>query len=171
VRAELCSWAAAVGLDALRPVSSDSMHVTLAFLGWRSADEVGNIGEAVVEGVPADVVALSAGEPGWLPPRRPRVLAVDLIDDSGTLGRLQADVSSSLVRRAGFVPEKRPFRAHITVARVRRGARVRPRELDLSPVAGIPPGFAAPAVTLFRSHLSPNGPRYEPLIRCELPLG
>ena len=56
-------------------------------------------------------------------------------------------------------PEKRPFRAHVTVARLR--PRVRPpRAAALEPE---PLAFAGRAVTLYVSRLHPSGARYEPL--------
>ena len=62
-------------------------------------------------------------------------------------------------------PEKRPFWPHVTVARVKRGERRVPA-LD----APAPPAepFVAPVVTLYRSHLSPRGARYEALERLTL---
>ena len=66
---------------------------------------------------------LAVGEPLWLPPRRPRVLAVALEDPDGALGRTQTAVSSALAAGGWYVPETRPFLAHVTVARVRKGAR------------------------------------------------
>ena len=59
-------------------------------------------------------------------------------------------------------PERRRFRPHATVARLRAGARS-PR----SPGIGRPEpvAFAGEAVTLYRSRLSPAGARYEPLER------
>jgi 2'-5' RNA ligase len=57
-------------------------------------------------------------------------------------------------------PEKRPFRPHVTVARVRHGWRPRLDELPEAPRAS----FDADAVVLFRSHLGGRAPaRYEAL--------
>jgi 2'-5' RNA ligase len=62
-------------------------------------------------------------------------------------------------------PEARPFRAHVTVARVRREWRPRVDELPQAPQAS----FTAGAVVLFRSHLGGGGPsRYEALERADL---
>ena len=108
---------------------------------------------------------LGMGEPAWLPPRRPGVLAVDLEDREGACSRLQSVVSASLVGLGVFRPEKRAFRPHVTVARVRKGARV-DTHLPESPD---PMTFAASALTLYRSLLGPSGARYEPLTRIPLP--
>ena len=104
------------------------------------------------------------GEPAWLPPRRPGVLAVDLVDGEGACGRLQTAVASALVELGAYVAEKRPFRPHVTVARVRRGARV-DEQLSRMPDART---FAASSLTLYRSRLSPKGARYDALARIPL---
>jgi 2'-5' RNA ligase len=148
--------------DGLRPLAPEALHVTLAFLGWRDEGEIPVIGE-LLDGLARPVEGLWLGEPRWLPRRRPRVLAVELDDASEALAGLQRDVASALQAAVGWVPERRPFLAHVTVARVRGG----PRPPELAPPPGLGP-FAAPALTLFRSHLGPQGSRYEALARAPL---
>jgi 2'-5' RNA ligase len=87
------------------------------------------------------------------------VLAIGIEDESGALGELQADVSAALQELGAYEPEKRPFLPHVTVARVRRGRRVRPQRLP----APAPLPFTAPGLVLYRSHPGPGGARYEPL--------
>ena len=164
-RQGLAEWAAARAeeLPALRLIPAGSLHVTLCFLGWRPAGEAGLVSRIALA-VAAPVGEMEASAAIWLPPRGPRVLAVNLDDAEGRLGALQARVSEALAAEASYVPESRPFRPHVTVARVRRGERVRPRELPP------PPGgrFTPPALTLYRSRLSRAGAEYEPLARAEL---
>jgi 2'-5' RNA ligase len=84
------------------------------------------------------------------------VLTVALADPDGTLAALQSRVSAGLEAAGVYTPEKRPFRAHITVARLRPRARPAPAPqlaLDDAP-------FAAPSLTLYRSQLHPKGARY-----------
>jgi 2'-5' RNA ligase len=76
---------------------------------------------------------------------------------------LQADLVCALEGAIGFEPERRPFRAHVTVGRVPRGTRLAACELD-PPAPAL--AFAAPAITLYRSHTGGHGARYEPLARC-----
>jgi RNA 2',3'-cyclic 3'-phosphodiesterase len=148
---------------ALRPVTAEGLHVTLCFLGWRDEAAVERIGAAVLE-CAAPVGALTVGEALWLPPRRSRVLAVELEDPSGQLGALAASVVGAMVDAAGHEPEKRPFLPHVTLARVRRGARAPLGDLDAPP----PLRFTPTALTLFRSQLGSTGARYEPLVRAAL---
>jgi 2'-5' RNA ligase len=64
------------------------------------------------------------------------------------------------------VPEKRPFWPHVTLSRVKRGERRVPG-LSAQPAPPAEP-FAAPALTLYRSTLRPQGALYEPLARVTL---
>ena len=152
----------------LRLVPADALHVTLCFLGWRDEGQAGEIGALTLGAVGVNAAAapaLALGAAAWLPPRRPRVLAVDLADEGGALAGMQARVSDALEARAAFEPEKRPFRPHVTVARVPRGARAGGREELAAPA---PLRFPGAAVTLYRSRLSQAGAHYEALARAEL---
>jgi len=158
----LVSWREdIVGAEpALRAVPPPSLHVTLCFLGSLSAAAVPDIAVAcdVVATLPAAV--LSVQRAIWLPPRRPRVLAIELGDADGALGVVQAALSDALHAGGWYMPDARPFLAHVTVARVRNRARLRPRELPPAPTSQ---PFVGSRVTLFRSRPGPEGPRYEPL--------
>ena len=167
VREELAAWARTVVGERteLRLLAAESLHVTLAFLGWRDEAEMERIGRLVVACADA-AVPLALEAPLWLAPRRPHVLTVALRDVTGALGELQRNVVAALVAGAGFEPERRAFSPHVTVARVRRGGRVRPGSVELPPLA--PRKFAAAALSLYRSRLSPAGSRYEPVARVEL---
>jgi RNA 2',3'-cyclic 3'-phosphodiesterase len=148
--------------DGLRPLPTESLHVTLAFLGWRDEGEI-----PVVCGLLAPlarpVAGLSLGEALWLPRRRPRVLAVRIEDGRDALGALQADTAAAVAGAVEWEPERRAFLPHLTVARTRGGAR--PVATEALPALG---PFAATALTLFRSHLSPGGSRYEAVARVSL---
>jgi 2'-5' RNA ligase len=116
-----------------------------------------------VAGLPAPVLTL--GDPLWLSPRRPHVLTVALEDADGALGALREAVVERLAGALPWEPEARPFRPHITVARVRREWRPRLDQLPEPPRAT----FTAGAVVLFRSHLGGSGPtRHEPLEHAAL---
>lgn len=168
VRGALARWARATvgGDDALRLVAEESMHLTLAFLGHRPVEEVEPVGVAVRDAAAtaSGPVALGVAEALWLAPRRPHVLTVAIDDQAGAAAALHDALWEGL-GALGHERERRTFRPHVTVARVRHGARVRPRELPSPPSAR----FAAPALTLFRSHLGGGRPaRYEALVRGAL---
>jgi RNA 2',3'-cyclic 3'-phosphodiesterase len=157
----LVAWQEAVvaGRPGLRPVGSESLHVTLCFLGERPEAELDALRGAceVVGG--ASGAPLGLGEAWWLPRRRPRVLACAIADDDGVLREAQGLLIATLRRAVGFEPERRGFFPHVTVARVRGGARVRP-----APLTG-PDGvaFLGSRVTLFESTLGEGPARYQPL--------
>lgn len=168
VRAVLTGWAGQrlAGHTGLRLIDQRSLHVTLCFLGWRSVDEVAEIAAACRASTPREEIPLSLASALWLPPRRPRVAAVELVDTTGALARLQAALSDALAAGGFYEPEDRAFLGHVTVARVGRGAG-RFRSFPLPPPK--PLRFAAEAVTLYRSRLGSGGARYEPLAAVPLP--
>jgi 2'-5' RNA ligase len=171
VRSSLAGWRdrALRGLSGVRPVADESLHVTLCFLGSVAVEQLDAVGQAcaVVDGVP--VARLRVGRGIWLPSRRPRVLAVELEDVGGGLSAVQASLSGALSAGGWYKPEQRPFLAHVTVARVGRGARV-PRGSDAVGLGESPAEleFSGSTVTLFRSRLSPAGSRYQALASVKL---
>ena len=165
-REQLVDWRSEVlrGRNDLRPVAPESLHLTLVFIGYRPEKEIDTIGAAVreaVDGLPA--AALRATQVSAVPPRRPRLFALDLDDDGGRAVGAQAAVSDALEAGRFYTPEKRPFWPHVTFARVKRGARAEPLEAEPPPEP-----FEAADVILYRSHLSPRGATYEALVRARL---
>jgi 2'-5' RNA ligase len=167
VRDRLALWRDEVvaGAPGLRPVAVESLHVTLCFLGSVEVASVDAVAAAcgVVRGMPS--ASLHVGRGIWLPPRRPGVLAVELLDEGGRLGAVQAALSEALAEGGWYEAEKRPFLAHVTVARVGKGVRVR-RGSEL-PRLPDELAFVGSTVTLFRSRLSSAGARYEGLASVE----
>ncbi|HEY2767866.1 MAG TPA: RNA 2',3'-cyclic phosphodiesterase [Solirubrobacteraceae bacterium] len=170
-RAELAHWARAAAVSArgsgghLRLLAPDSLHVTLCFLGSVVVAEIEAIAD-IVSGSPAETVGeLSLGAPLWLPARRPRALAVELHDDAqGALGSLQSELARTLVAIGALKPERRRFRPHVTVARMRSADAPQERSLPATPALA----FAPVALTLYRSWLGPTEATYEALARCPL---
>jgi 2'-5' RNA ligase len=150
----------------LRPVREEALHVTLVFLGWQDEAAAPQIADATFAARPeAAAPVLTPAEVRPLPPRDPRLFALDLEDAEGRAGALQGAVSDALEAGRWYRPEKRPFWPHITLARVKRGERRVP------PLLGDPPPgepLAADTLTLYRSTLRPQGAIYDPLARVEL---
>jgi 2'-5' RNA ligase len=167
-RSALAAWRDGLveGRSDLRPVRVDALHVTLVFLGWQDEQEAETIASAAFEacaGLPA--ARLRAGDVRPLPPRDPRLFALDLDDEDGRAVALQSAVSDALEAGRWYRPEKRPFWPHVTLARVKRGRRRAPPLPDAPPP---PDAFAADQLTLYRSTLRPQGALYEPLARTTL---
>jgi 2'-5' RNA ligase len=167
-RLALAAWAReAVADDAgLRLVDPDFIHLTMAFLGHRPLDEVEPLAALVAGLAPAaEAIDLRTAGGLWLSPRRPHVLTVAVEDVAGALGRLHERLWDALEEGFDVVRERRRFRPHLTVARVRRGWPAPSRALPPSPERPLP----AEALTLYRSHLGGGGPaRYEPVERAPL---
>jgi RNA 2',3'-cyclic 3'-phosphodiesterase len=162
----LVDWRDALlaGRTDLRPVRPEALHVTLVFLGWQDESAAARIADAAFGALPAAApprLAARAVRP--LPPRDPRLFALDLDDDDGRASELQAAAAAALEAGGWYRPEKRPFWPHVTLARVKRGERRVPGLPDEPAPPSAP--FEAGAVTLYRSTLRPQGSIYEPLAR------
>jgi 2'-5' RNA ligase len=165
VRKALATFRDAADPAVWRPVPDEALHVTLAFLG-HLPEKAADAAAAVLDRASGPAPRLLVAGPLLLPPRRGRVLCAALADPDGTLAALQQRVSDGLESEGLYTPEKRRFRAHATVARLRSGARS-PRDLP-GGLAPEPLEFHAEAVTLYRSHLGRGGARYEALHRVGL---
>jgi 2'-5' RNA ligase len=186
---QLVEWARGVAAGAraaggspgaLRLLGAHSLHLTLCFLGSRPVEEIDGLAATVGARAEHDC-ELSVGAPLWLPPRRPHALAVEIHDRSGELARVQERVSGALASASGWAPQRRRFRPHITLARVRGGAAPRRRPTSGAGSAGaersrreqpLPAtprlSFAPEAIVLYRSWLAPEGATYEALARSDL---
>jgi 2'-5' RNA ligase len=132
----------------LRVLKPEQLHVTLAFIGEVDAGKAA-IARSVVESVPADM----GGEAvigGFLPlpsPSRARVVALELADEQGVFAGLFETVMGGLEAGGVMSREERPFRPHLTIARLRTPCAVRPRyESEQA-------RFAVQSVCLYQSEL------------------
>ncbi len=181
VRQGIAVWGRKALADpALRPVAPESLHITLAFLGWKAEKEIPRLAGIVQDPRSIEVVAggapsIELSDPVPRPERgRPRLFALPA-DSSGAIA-LQAALRERLVAARLYEPEKRPFWPHVTVARVRREERGSKRPALVSKLPGaVPQALLQPAVcrrmTLYRSELQPQGAQYTPLAQVELPAG
>lgn len=161
-------------VEALRPrlpraswTKPESWHVTLKFLG-EIPDEAAErfaaqIGTAAGELAAGDLVA---ADPVLLPPgKRPRVVAVGF-RPGGTLATLErlARAAESAALAIGCPAEGRPFRPHVTLARMRESWS--PAAVDVFEGAAaswtLPP-WRVTSCVLFRSRLDPAGAIHTPV--------
>jgi 2'-5' RNA ligase len=157
---------------ALRPVAAQSLHITLAFLGYRPEKDAEQVIAAMRESAgPAPLIEL--GDPLPRPARgKPRLFALPALSPGAE--QMQAQLSEILISAGLYEPEKRPFWPHVTVARVRaegRGSR-RPMLVEDAPgplPAELSEPFYGVRISLYRSELKPSGARYVPLAQVELP--
>lgn len=175
VRAGIVAWGReALGDPALRRLGPESLHVTLAFLGYLPEKEIERVA-AIVEASGGPTPAIELSDPVPLPARgRARLFALPA--DSPGAVELQAALQERLVAARLYEPEKRPFWPHVTVARVRREKRGSTRPAPVShPPRTLPRALRQPfdgvRVTLYRSKIQPQGAEYTPLAQVELSEG
>ena len=165
VRTALSAWAGQAVPPAVRRVPADNLHITLAFLGARSAADCAAAG-ALLPALARPLEELRTADALWLPPRRPGVLSIALQADDG-LTTLHGELVDALGSAIGFQAERRRFRPHVTVGRVARGTRIDTRPALDPPAPRL--RFRARALTLYRSRTTPEGAHYERLAGAELP--
>lgn len=146
---------------------TESMHLTLKFLGHVPSERAPEIEEALGPlGVQSSFVCDVNGIGAF--PRRshPQVLWAGIEKGVRGLQAIAADVGA-LLEPLGFPREKRPFQPHITLARVKRAARGAKLVLDRVHATEAR-SFEVGEVRLYRSHLRREGAEHEILRRFAL---
>jgi 2'-5' RNA ligase len=158
VAAAQASLAAAGGLRLLRP---DQLHLTLAFLG-EVEEAKGAAARAVVDSLPADMGGEGLISRFLLLPsaNKARVVALEVVDGEAVFARLFARIMGGLEAAGVMEREKRPFRPHLTIARLRTPGPVQPRYENGQA------RFAVESVCLYRSELKREGAAYTVLTRA-----
>ena len=145
-----------------------SIHLTLKFLGNISVnkiDEITRVMEEATGGVAS--FHLEVEGLGAFPNlRRPQVVWVGIGGEVSRLARLQQRIESNLVP-LGFAIEKRPFTAHLTLARLRDHASSEERQRFGQLVANTELDAAytikVDAISLMKSQLTRQGAIYSRL--------
>ncbi len=162
--------------DELRPiplpvrwVRPQGIHLTLKFLGEVAQERAPAIGEALraVAGEHAPFTLSVAGVGVFPELGAPRVIWVGLGGDLPAAGRLQDAIDAALLR-LGFAREKRPFRPHLTLGRVKGAGRGDWRPLLRRHAEASLGSFEAPECVLFESKLDSAGASYSPIGRFPL---
>jgi 2'-5' RNA ligase len=143
----------------VRIVPPPNLHVTLAFLGHRPAEEVEPIVAALRDVAPvARAPALSV-----VRYRETRSVGMLALDDAGGDASSFADVVHGRLEELGvYERERRHWLAHVTVLRFRSPPRLAPALPDL----GV---FSPSEVAVYHSVLRPTGAQYE--VVESVPLG
>ena len=151
------------GLPPGRAVPWGNFHLTLVFLGDGTEAMVDEL-HLALDGMRMALPALTLQGLGQFGGSSPRAIWVG-VAKTPALQRLHVRLENA-ARQAGFDIPKRRFIPHVTLTRFARDS------IDPLPVArflesraafGLP-AFQPWAVTLFQSHLRPDGPVYEPLV-------
>lgn len=140
-------------------------HLTLKFFGNISLADVENISSAVArQSSITPHLNLRIERMGVFPDlRRPRVLWVGTSGDIEKLTALQKKLDKEFAA-ISFPAEERPFRAHLTLARIRDARTTAGIEEAMKKHAGFTAGeFETTELILFQSRLTPQGAIYSKL--------
>ena len=153
---------------AVKWVRSESLHLTLHFLGEVPDRRVPGLRAALASPLDTSPFEMVLGGLGMFPSAGPpRVVWMGVAEGATSLTAAHRELGARL-ERAGVDVERRPYAAHLTLGRVKA-----PVQGDLR---GIVTGLALETsgasrvdhVTVYRSHLQPAGPRYEPVWRMAM---
>ena len=152
---------------------TEGIHLTLKFLGETPEGSLKGVYDAVRRAAtghgPFDLILRDVG--CFPNARRPRVIWVGVAEETGQLPRLKQALESELAR-LGYPKEGRTFTPHLTLARVKQGARLGEVEALGRSVAHYQPGMLArmpvDQITVIKSDLRPEGAVYTDL--CTVPL-
>jgi 2'-5' RNA ligase len=154
--------------DGVSWVRQGNLHYTLRFLGELEQKQVDGVCRAVASVArEAEPIRMSLGGPGAFPNfRRPRVLWIGAEEGAKDLEILARAVNEALSRE-GFGRPDKPFRAHLTVGRVRdaRRAATAAGRFSQEKVEG---NFQVRKIVVVHSTLDPGGSIYRPLLEAEL---
>lgn len=155
--------------DGVRWVAPKNIHLTARFLGDTEDSKVTKLHQLIdsVAGLHGSVSS-SLTQLGAFPNlKRPRVIWAGIGDGVEELGKIARDVELR-VRQLRFEPESKAFKTHLTLGRVKEGAR-------LDEFGEFVPGYTLrpmPVIfdrlVLYKSTLTPQGPIYERLHEATL---
>jgi RNA 2',3'-cyclic 3'-phosphodiesterase len=153
-----------------RWIPANNFHLTLWFIGEVAEDRAEEILHALRVPLTDEQFDIHIRGAGAFPPSgAPRVFWLGVTSGAERLARLHREVARRLLS-LGIEPERRPYSAHLTVARIKaiHGRDYRGIRAALRAVAGNAGTSRVRAVTVFRSRLSPKGATYDPLLRVPL---
>jgi RNA 2',3'-cyclic 3'-phosphodiesterase len=155
---------------AIRWVAPAALHLTVRFIGEVDEEHGGRIVAELARPLDVAPFQLALGNVGTFPPSGvPRVVWVGVGDGLAGASAAHHGIETRLTA-LGVPAEARRFRPHLTLGRVRDIRRSQAaalvkavRRLRIDPAPAL-----VDCLTLYRSYLSPKGPRYEPLTRTPL---
>jgi RNA 2',3'-cyclic 3'-phosphodiesterase len=146
-------------------VKDESAHVTLRFIGEVS-DTIGeSVQEALRQPLPGDAFEVQWSRVGTFPGgRNPRVVWVGCSRGADELAALAMAVDARLAPIVGPI-ESRPFKAHLTIGRVKEPGKGADWTQALAAASFAPTVTRVDHATLYLSKTSPKGPIYTALRR------
>lgn len=150
---------------ALRWVQPKNMHLTLKFLGTVSAERCKEIEAVIAEATDGfNPLNLRVKGIGVFPNiKKARVLWAGLSGETAALLNFQQNLDTCLAQK-GICTEKKPFKAHLTLGRIKR--KIDPNQL-LNALGAFSDfeteRFRTHRIVLFESDLRPTGAVYTPV--------
>ena len=145
----------------------DNLHLTLKFLGNVPVADIPKVSKAVASATESvSSFELSFSDCGTFPPRgRPGVLWIGT--QGAGLQPLHAAIEQELAA-GGFARESRPFRPHLTIARLRQSQGAGQLSELHKRLGFAPIDVAVSEVVVFRSELLTQGSKHTAISRHEL---
>jgi len=146
----------------IRWVPPDHMHLTLHFLGDLDRRRLTQAGKAMERAsAGCEAMTLAAKGLGTFPGvRRPRVIWCGFCGETDKLVHLHGGLGDEL-RQCGFTVERRPFRAHLTLGRVKNALPADQLVAAIRTLGGFESErFTVRTVHLYESRLRPRGALY-----------
>lgn len=154
----------------IRWVAAENLHVTLKFLGEVAEADVAEVCRAAaraaaeIEAFDFQVVGMTCVPPSG----RLQMIWAGAADPTARMAALQSLLEDRLAR-LGFQEERRAFRPHITMARIKHCPS--PKSIREAASAFARTDFGTVhcgELVVFSSKLTPDGPVYAPLARAKL---
>ena len=147
----------------VRWVPEANLHLTLRFLGNVDRAGVSAVSKALASDWTHASFQVSLGSVGFFPPHGTlRVIWLDVLDGAEELHGLRRELDRRLAA-IGHTGEGQPFRPHLTIGRLKRGARAAGRAtrrlVDSIDVPAI--RWTVDRVILMESRLSSEGAAYD----------
>ena len=153
----------------IRWVAPANIHVTLNFLG-EVADSLLAPVCAAAAAVAATVAPFDFEVHGLhcMPPHRPRMIWAGVRDITGRMVQLQQQLAAAL-DELGFPQERRPFKPHITLARIKSAGNPRHLQEAVQALADVDFGLRpADELVTYVSTRTPAGPVYASVATASL---
>jgi len=150
-------------------VDANNIHLTLKFLGETDENKVDSIISAIKRiSVKHKKIDSLVDKIGVFPNlNRPRVIWAGLAESVELLKLLARDIENNMAD-IGFEKEKRPFKSHLTLGRVKEDSGLYELKEAIKSYIIEPQPITFDKIVLFKSTLTRSGPIYDRLLETNL---
>ena len=150
-------------------VRPENIHITLKFLGDVSANKQGDVIDAVnATGKLHSPFTVEINKKGAFPDvRKPRIIWTGTGAGGEELRKIAESLEANLSAK-GFPEERRPFKPHLTIGRVKGTRNIREVMSRLNELPFDAGSFTAGGIVIMKSDLKPSGAVYTPIKKVTL---